>query len=199
MAQDVRNIDNSALVLVCVMKEARDLEIARALGWYRIPLRSSPKVVAVDYLAFYQTAGFGEDQRWRVNYAARVLGHELQTRWELFRDEPEHPHAHEEYFKIQLGPLMPLPQPIAAGKWKRLTFLYTTGRRLLTAKKLQDLAVKDEERTLLWKGLRERASQDTVYHGELLDEAEFFLDAKMTLAVFGLTADLKGGNDEPVV
>ena len=35
-------------------------EIARLLGWYRIPLRTAPKVVAVDYLAFYQPSAFGE-------------------------------------------------------------------------------------------------------------------------------------------
>jgi len=44
----------SSLILVAVINDPRDLEIARLLGWYRIPLRSSPKVVAVDYLAFYR-------------------------------------------------------------------------------------------------------------------------------------------------
>jgi hypothetical protein len=44
------------LILVCVLPTPRDLEIARLLGWYRIPLRTAPKVVAVDYLAFYQPA-----------------------------------------------------------------------------------------------------------------------------------------------
>ena len=42
------------LILVCLLPTPRDLEIARLLGWYRIPLRSAPKVVALDYLAFYQ-------------------------------------------------------------------------------------------------------------------------------------------------
>ena len=47
-----------ALVLVAFIPTPRDLEIARVLGWYRIPLRSAPKVIAVDYLAFYQPASF---------------------------------------------------------------------------------------------------------------------------------------------
>jgi hypothetical protein len=42
-------------VLVAVVNNRRDLEIARLLGWYRIPVRSAPKAVGVDYLAFYQT------------------------------------------------------------------------------------------------------------------------------------------------
>ena len=50
----------------------RDLEIARLLGWYRIPLRKAPKVIEVDCLAFYQTAAFGEADRWRIQYVAEV-------------------------------------------------------------------------------------------------------------------------------
>jgi hypothetical protein len=48
-------IHPTSLILVAVLNNPRDLEIARLLGWYRIPLRSAPKVIAVDYLAFYQT------------------------------------------------------------------------------------------------------------------------------------------------
>ncbi len=42
----------TALMLVAVMPSPRDLEIARVLGWYRIPLRFAPKIIQVDYLAF---------------------------------------------------------------------------------------------------------------------------------------------------
>ncbi len=146
------------LVLVAFLPTPRDLEIARVLGWYRIPLATAPKVVAVDWLAFYQPAAFGE-HKWRVEWAAPVEGHELVSRGELFRDEPDHPRAHEMYYKIQLGPLARLPRPIAAGRWKRFTFLYTTGERLLAAATLHDLVVEGEERRLLWRALRERAAQ----------------------------------------
>ena len=73
-----------SLILVAVMTQPRDLEIARVLGWYRIPLRSAPRVISVDYLAFYHTAAFG-DLRWQVKYLAPVRGHELTTRAELMR------------------------------------------------------------------------------------------------------------------
>ncbi len=81
----------SALILVGVMPNPRDLEIARILGWYRIPFRFAPKVVNVDFLAFYQTAAFGEEMRWQIRCFAPVTGHELTTRAELFRDQPDHP------------------------------------------------------------------------------------------------------------
>jgi len=41
----------SDLVLVAVMPNQRDLEIARLLGWYRIPLKSAPKVISVELLS----------------------------------------------------------------------------------------------------------------------------------------------------
>ena len=65
-----RSFPETALVLVGVVTSPRDLEIARLLGWYRIPFRSAPKVVWVDYLAFYQTSVFGEGHRWQIEAVA---------------------------------------------------------------------------------------------------------------------------------
>ena len=151
-------IHPTSLVLVAVINNPRDLEIARLLGWYRIPLRTAPKVIGVDYLAFYQTGAFGED-KWRIQHLAAVRGHELTTRAELLKTEPDHPRAKEEYYKVQLGPLERLPEPILADTWRRITFLYTTGEYLLQAKTVNDLVVQSDERQLLWQALRERASQ----------------------------------------
>ena len=152
----------TSLILVCLLPTPRDLEIARLLGWYRIPLRTAPKVVAVDYLAFYQPAAFGE-RGGQIQFVARVRGHELTTRADLLKDEADHPRAREEYYKIQIGALEKLPQPIAADRWKRLTFLYTTGEYLLNAKTLNDLVVAGDERQLLWQSLRERAENEQLY------------------------------------
>ena len=81
-------LEPTDLVLVAFLPTPRDLEIARLLGWYRIPLRTAPKVVAVDYLAFYQPASFGE-RGGQIEYIAEVRGHELTTRGELLKDEAE--------------------------------------------------------------------------------------------------------------
>jgi len=156
----------ASLVLVCVLPAPRDLEIARLLGWYRIPLRTAPKVIAVDYLAFYQPSSFGE-QAGRIEYVVPVRGHELTTRAELLREESDHPRAHEEYYKIQIGALERLPAPILAGRWKRFAFFYTTGEYLLKARTLHDLVVSQEERPLLWRSLRERARNGQLYQADL--------------------------------
>ncbi|GAB1471300.1 hypothetical protein MASR2M66_21780 [Chloroflexota bacterium] len=178
------------LVLVCLLPSVRDLEIARLLGWYRIPLRSAPKVVSVDYLAFYQPASFGE-RSGQIEYIAQVRGHELTTRGELLKDESDHPRAKEEYFKIQLGGLEKLKEPIQTDKWKRLTFLYSTGEYLLNAKTLNDLVVEGEERSLLWKSLRERAENDQLYKTDL-PEAD--LPPEALMALLGIK-DLTGNYD----
>jgi hypothetical protein len=152
----------NSLILVTVINNLRDFEIARLLGWYRIPLNSAPKVVAVDYLAFYQTAAFG-DEKWRIQTIAPVNGHELTTRAELLKEEIDHPRANQAYYKIQIGPLVRLPQPILADGWRRVTFFYTTGEYLLRAKRLKDLVIESDERQLLWQALRERANQAQQY------------------------------------
>ncbi|MBI4761915.1 MAG: hypothetical protein ACOYYF_15470 [Chloroflexota bacterium] len=169
----------SSLILVCLLPSPRDLEIARLLGWYRIPLRTAPKVVAVDYLAFYQPSSFGK-RGGQIEYVTEVRGHELTTRAELLKDEADHPRAREEYYKIQIGALEKLPQPIRADKWKRLTFLYTTGEYLLKAQSLNDLVVDGDERHLLWRSLRERAENSQLYKTDL-PEADIPPDVLMAL------------------
>lgn len=161
-------ISTNSLILVCLLPTPRDLEIARLLGWYRIPLRTAPKIVAVDYLAFYQPSAFG-GRGGQIEYVAPVHGHELTTRAELLKDEADHPRAREEYYKIQIGGLEKLMQPIRSEKWKRITFLYTTGEYLLQAATLNDLVVDGDERQLLWRSLRERAENEQLYKTDLPD------------------------------
>lgn len=183
-------IEATALILIGVVTHPRDLEIARLLGWYRIPFKSAPKVISVDYLAFYQTGGFGEDERWRIHFIAPVRGHELTTRADLMRDEPNHPRAGEEYFKVQLGPLQELPKPIQADQWRRITFLYTTGELLLRAHQVKDLVVRDEEREVLWQSLRERAVRSGQYAADDLPAEQFQLDP-LILAMLGRLDQIK--------
>ena len=176
-------VQASELILVCLVPSPRDLEIARLLGWYRIPLRTAPKVVAVDRLAFYQPSSFGEAGS-RIEYTALVRGHELTTRADLLQDEVRHPRANEEYYRIQVEGLERLPAPILADKWRRLTFLYTTGEYLMRAHSLNDLVVDTDERALLWKSLRERAENAQAYRTGMPDME---LSPDLLAALLGLS------------
>ena len=161
---------DSDLILVAIIPSPRDLEIARVLGWYRVPLQYAPKIIRVDFLAFYQPASFSERHRWRIEYVAAVRGVELTTRKELLKDEPEHPRADEEYFKIEMGPLIAIKQPMYKCNWKRITFFYTTGDLLLRASCVDKLIIKDAQREILWKTIRERIHKESEYSVETLPE-----------------------------
>jgi hypothetical protein len=141
------------LVLVAVAPRRQDVEIARVLGWYRIPVRHAPKVIAVDWLALFET---GPARGIRV--MAPVRGHELTTRGDLFRDQADHPRAGELYYKLQLGPLQALGHPVRAARNQRLTFVYTTGEQLQKARDVAELTVFGDERRWLFRNLRERGA-----------------------------------------
>lgn len=180
------NLPDTALVLVAILPSQRDFDIARLFGWYRIPLKSAPKVISVDYLAFYQPKAFGESERWQIAYVAEILGHELTYRRDLIRDEPDHPRAHEEYFKLQIGPLERLNTPVPAGEWKRITFFYTTGHHFQTAQTINDLVIKSQdEREILWHTLRERALKANEYRAKDLPEAVIDPEILALLGAFG--------------
>ncbi|HEY4689006.1 MAG TPA: hypothetical protein VIK33_06820 [Anaerolineae bacterium] len=141
-------------VLVSVMNDPRDLEIARRQGWYRIPQRSAPKFFPPEFIAFYLTRPFGEDAC-SVRWYAQVRGHELAARRDLLPDEPDHPRAPDPYYKVQLGPLCELPHPIPSQRWRRLTFILTTGERLFAAWEINDLVIGSREQDRMWRALKE--------------------------------------------
>jgi len=126
-------------VLVGVMTDPDDFELARDEGWYRIPVRHAPSC-AVDaaVLAFYFTAAFG-DEKWAVHWYAEVRGHELVLRRDLFPDQLDHPRSDAQYYKLQIGPLIKREPPIPSLRWRRITFIATTWDRFSAAEEVNDL------------------------------------------------------------
>ena len=98
----------------------------------------SEPVPDIDWIAFYFTKVFGED-KWAIHYYAKVLGHELVTRRDLVPVESGHTRARQWYYKVELGPLHHKIPPIVADKWRRITFIFTTGDRFEAAEEIKDL------------------------------------------------------------
>ncbi len=176
------------LVLVCLIPQPRDLEIARVLGWYRIPLKHAPKVIYTDCLAFYQPASFGKEHQWMIEYVAPVRGVELTRRKELLQDEILHPKAEDEYYKISLGSLVKLSKPIPADTWKRITFFYTTGEQILNANSISDLVIDQDKRELFQNTVMEYRSKYADLHMPADEMAtlqheflEYFLELNTTV------------------
>jgi very-short-patch-repair endonuclease len=141
-------------VLVAVMNDPRALEIARTEGWYRIPIKRAPPRVGADYLAFYQTGAFGPAERWAVNYYAPIRHFRIVRRRDLLPEEADHPRANDEYYKIEVGPLEPLPHRIPSRRLRRITFIPTTLRRLLSAEEINDLWIGSRTQEQLWEILK---------------------------------------------
>lgn len=146
-------------VLVAIMNNRADWERVQAEGWYRIPAKKAPKIVPnFDWLAFYFTARFGED-RYAIHYYAAVEGHELATRRDLIPDQPDHPRANNWYFKINLGPLRHKLPPIISHRWRRITFITTTGDRFENAVEINDLFDHESPLGRLYVKLKEEGHQ----------------------------------------
>ncbi len=142
-------------VLVAVVNNEADFQRAAVEGWYRIPQRSAPRRIGADYLALYLTSGVKSDVAHTVAWYAPTRRYRLVTRRDLIPDEPNHPRAGEAYFRIDVGPLQRLEQPVPAATFKRLTFIHTTLERLLVAQDVTELFRKDDPFDLLWDSLRE--------------------------------------------
>ncbi|MBP6786900.1 MAG: hypothetical protein KA170_04875 [Candidatus Promineofilum sp.] len=157
-------------VLVAYVPQPSDFEIIRRDGWYRIPQRFAPKGVHAEYLAFYFGSKFG-GEKWAVHYYAPREGHELVRRRDLLPDQPGHPRADDIYYKVQLGPLQKLSQPIVSLRWRRVTFLHTTWDRFQDATEINDLFIEGGPYVdRLYATLKERGIYaDRNYH---VDEQE---------------------------
>ena len=126
-------------VLVGVMPDPRDLDIARERHWYRVPEKSAPTGIHAEYIAFYFTSKYDEELRWAIHFFARRTGHELVRRIDLFPDQPDHPRANERYYQLQLGDLRRKSPPIRSLRWRRITFIQTTWDRFVAATEVNDL------------------------------------------------------------
>ena len=141
-------------VLVAVMNNPRDLELARTQHWYRIPIKRAPMQVGADYLAFYFTGAFPPQQRHRVIYYAPIHAYRLATRIELLPGELDHPRAQERYFKVEIGALRELARPVPSERLRRITFIATTLDRLLCATEINELWLGPRDDEAVWAALK---------------------------------------------
>jgi hypothetical protein len=143
-----------APVLVVLVNNRTDWAHVVERGWYRIPLKHMPNPVAASYLAFYQSRVFGADA-FRVRFYAPVLRYRLATRRELLPDQPDHPRADEQYYRVEVGPLVELAYPVPSRRLRRITFIPTTLRRLEEADEINDLWLGDDVEEMLWSLFRD--------------------------------------------
>lgn len=141
-------------VLVALLNNERDLRIAREEHWYRIPVHAAPAFVRTcRILAFYQTKVFKTDG-WAINYVADIHKRETVTRLDLFPYQPHHVRAHEPYWKLHLGEVRRLPQPIISRRGRRIVFISTIRDKFDHARELNDLFHDSPLEDRLWEMLK---------------------------------------------
>jgi len=162
-------------VLVAIMNNLLDFNLAQEKHWYRIPVRSTRKRLKERWpprwLAFYQTKVFGPE-RWAINYYAPVRRIRLVPRRELFPEDPSHPRAGEMYHKIEIGRLQRLPRPIVSRRWRRFVFIPTTWEKFISAVEINDLFDESPLEDRLWAEFKRY---------EIAAERQYFLQVKANL------------------
>jgi hypothetical protein len=130
-------------VLVGVINRKRDLAIAQAEGWYRIPQQRMPRGINAEYIAFFLSRAFKEKNSGIYYYAERK-GLELAYRKDLLPKEANHPRANEAYYKVQISDLIEKQPPVMNPTRRTISFIYTTWDRFVHAEKISDLYSQDD-------------------------------------------------------
>lgn len=153
MNESIAHGVDSDTVVVAILNNLHDFAILQESHWYRIPVASANKWLdkcwPPKWLAFYHTKVFGA-LAYSVSYFARVMDIQTVYRQQLFPDEPVNPRSDRRYYQVFVGPLRELPQPIFSRRLRRIVFIPTTWRKLVTASEINDLYDESPLEDRLW-------------------------------------------------
>src|SRR3989338_140424 len=152
MKKDKKTSRRKNIVLVCVLKNKRDLRIMLKKNWYRIPIAYLPRR-KFTHLAFYQPVEFGRFGK-RIQYYARVKNRTVAKRIDLLPKEQAHPRAHDDYLQIELAWIKKLAYPIKNIVPRRVSFGFTTLKSLLKAGDLLELYGVSPTEQIVERGLQ---------------------------------------------
>jgi hypothetical protein len=117
-----------------------------------------------------------------LRYYAPIQGHELVVRRDLIPSEPDHHRAGQWYYKLQLGPLEHRLPPIVSHRWRRVTFIVTSGDRFMNALEINDLFEQESPAGQLFVRLKELGIQV---------EREWWIDEEGTAYVVDLALPIE--------
>ncbi len=144
-------------VLVAILRDPADFQIAREQHWYRIPVATVHKRLLKrlppTWIAFYHPKAFG-DSAYGIHYYARVKDARQVMRESLFPDETPGPKAGTMYYRLGLGELKRLPHSIPSARRRRIVFIPTTWEKLMDAAEINDLYDDSPIEDLLYKELK---------------------------------------------
>ena len=182
-------MENPNTVLVALMNSKLDLEIAKKQNWYRIPVKSAPKIVKenkLEIIAFYQTKEFDEE-RYAIKYYGIVDTISILKRRKLFPKEILNEKSDNEYYKIKFLPLLKLERPIISKRRRFIIFIPTTKEKFLKALEINHLYNDSVLEDILWARFLEKkisAERQLLYKGA---ESNYFI---LDFAIFCKTRNI---------
>ncbi len=166
-------------VLVAIMNDRLDFNLAQDHHWYRIPVSSAEKWLKKswppDWLAFYQTKIFA-NEKYSVRHFAKVKTIRTLRRRELFPDQRSHPKSNWLYHQLWLEPLQTLPQPIFSRRRRRIIFIPTTWEKFVAAAEINDLYNDSPLEDHLWAQFKRLAIPAERQEMVGIGDENFFLD-----------------------
>lgn len=153
------------------MNNQRDFAIAQERHWYRIPVKSAPRIIKegdAKLISFYHTKAF-EKEKFTIKWFGEIKNVAVVKRKELFPKETLDPKAENDYFKIEFSPLQELPIPIISLRGRRILFIPTTEDKFFAAKEINFLFNDSALENKFWNALLRR---------NIYSERQYFLEAK---------------------
>ena len=182
-------------VLIAILRDPADFQIASERHWYRIPVPSAEKWLRrrwpPEWIAFYHPKIFG-DSSFGIYYYARVLEVRRATRTELFPEEPEGPKSENLYFQILLDKLERLPRPIMSRRRRRIVFIPTTWKKLTGADEINDLYDESPLEDLLYTEFKRMRMPVERQEYVKISDREYFLDFAVYCANGQLNVEADG-------
>jgi very-short-patch-repair endonuclease len=167
-------------IMIALMNNKRDFEIAKNDRWYRIPLKTkiTPDCVTKGFLktiAFYQSKTFGP-RKYMVEWKAEVRNIEIVKRSELFPDEKANPKTKNEYYKINFSALEPIQPPIVSRRPRRILFIPTNEDQFRQAREINELFYESPLEERIWDALRTEKIEAERQYFVSKSRRHFYLD-----------------------
>jgi very-short-patch-repair endonuclease len=166
-------------VLIAIINNRLDFNIASETHWYRIPVSSKEKWLKdrwpPEWLALYQTKIFGEEAH-AINYYAKVLDVRQVFRWQLFPDQTHDEKGKRRYYQLFLEPLQRLAKPIFSRRRRRIVFIPTTWQKFIQAAEINDLYDESSLEDRLWAALKRLQIEAERQELVTVKDRNYFLD-----------------------
>ena len=182
-------------VLVAILNNRLDFNLAYEQHWYRIPVRSVERLLKhrwpPQWLAFYQTKVFGQKAH-AIHYFTKVIDIQSVYRRQLFPNQPQDAKSKQRYYKLILQPLQQLPKPILSHRLRRIVFIPTTVEKFFNAVEINQLYDESPLEDKLWRELKRLQIQAERQELVKVNKRNYMLDFNIYCAKGNIDVETDG-------